>query len=138
MLLALTLLACAGKSEDTGGEAVAAPTIAWLSPSDGDTVAAGDVSCSVVVADFTLDDPAKHNGGAPIGYVEVSVDAAVVTQTGGTTFTLTLDGGVHDLTAQLFYADGDEVSATTVRLCDEDDTDTTCEAALTTIRVTAE
>ena len=138
MILALALLACTVKSDDTGEETVAPPTISWLSPTDGDTVAAGDVSCSTVIGAFTLQDPAKHNDGAPIGYVSVSVDDVEILTTGDTTFTLTLDAGAHDLMAALFYDDGDEVSANTDRLCDEDDADASCAPVMAMISVTAE
>ncbi len=138
MLLALTLLACSGTSDDTGEETVALPTISWLSPADGDTVAAGDVSCSTVIEAFTLQDPAKHNDGAPIGYVSVSVDDTEVVTTGATTFRLTLDAGAHALMAALFYDDGDAVSANTEGLCDEEDADPACAPVIATISVTAE
>lgn len=139
MLFVLSLLACGTTtSTDTAEEAVAPPTLAWLTPSEGDTVSAGDVACSTIIDAFTLEDPAKHNEGAPIGFVAVSVDGQEVLQAGATTFTLTLDAGAHELIAQLFYADGDEVSANADRLCDEDDTDTTCANVAATINVTAQ
>jgi len=108
MLIPLLFLACTGHPDDTG-ELAEAPSLSWLTPADGDTVAAGEVACSVVVDDFTLEDPAKHNEGAPIGYISVSVDGAEVLTTGSTNFTLTLTAGAHDLSAALFYADGDEI-----------------------------
>lgn len=138
MFLTLALLACTDKSDDTGTETVAPPTVTWLAPDDGATVAAGDVACSTVIDAFTLQDPAKHNEGAPIGYVSVSVDGTEVLQAGTTTFTLPLTAGAHDLTAALFYEDGDEVSANADHLCDEEDTDTTCVPVAATISVTAE
>ncbi len=106
MFLLPLLWACSGEAvDDTAGEA---PTIDFLQPTDGATVAAGDVSVSLVVDDFTLQDPAKHNEGAPEGYVAVSVDGAEVLTTGDTQFTLTLDEvGAHTLTAELRYTDGD-------------------------------
>lgn len=136
MLLVLTLLACTGKEDDSGA-AVAAPTVTWLSPTDGATVTAGLVSCSIVIDGFALQDPAKHNDGAPAGYIAISVDDAVVLSTGDTTFDLTVGTGPHTLTAQLYYADGDEVSATTTRLCDEEDTDTACAPVVASIAINA-
>lgn len=138
MLFTLALLACTSSSDDSGKEAVAPPTLSWLSPAEGDTVAAGDVSCSTVVDAFSLQDPAKHNDGAPIGYIQVSVDGTEVLTTGSTTFTLTLAAGAHTLAAALFYDDGDAVSANSERLCEEDDADTTCAPVAASISVTAQ
>lgn len=141
MIFAAFFAACAtdtADTADTAEEAVASPTLAWLSPSEGDTFAAGDVACSMVIDAFTLQDPAKHGEGEPVGYIAVSVDAAEVLQTGATTFTLPLEAGAHTLAAALFYADGDEVSATADRLCEEDDTDTTCAPVAASIAVTVE
>jgi hypothetical protein len=100
-------------------------------------VSAGDVSCSTIIENFTLDDPAKHNTGAPIGYVSIGVDGTEAMQSGGTTFTLTLAAGAHELSAQLLYADGDEVLASDSALCDEDSTDSACAPVIATINVTA-
>lgn len=140
MILAL-LFACttaATDSADSAEETVAPPLVDWLSPAEGDTVASGtDLPCSIVVDAFTLQDPAKHNEGAPIGHVRVSVDGTEALQTGGTTFTLNLTPGAHTLEAALFFADGDEVSANADRLCDEDDSDTTCAPVSASISVTA-
>jgi hypothetical protein len=138
LLFVLSLLACTSGKDDTGEAAIAAPAISWLTPTDGATVTAGDVDASLVVDEFTLQDPAKHNEGAPEGYIDVAVDGTSAVTTGTTTFTLTLAAGAHDLTAQLFYTDGDEVSATSTALCDEDDTDPACAPVLATISVTAE
>jgi hypothetical protein len=146
MLVAL-LLACSTASStdsaDTGDSAEALippPTIAWLSPSEGDTVAADTaLPCSVVVDAFTLVDPAKHNEGAPTGYVQVAVDGQVLFQTGSTTFEVTLAGSEapHVLDAALFYDDGDAIAANAERLCGEDDPDTTCLPVSASISVTA-
>lgn len=127
----LFALACTGASE----EELAAPTVEWIEPADGDTVTAGDVSCSVVVNDFELVDiVATHNEGTPTGYVEVSVDGVVAVDSAETTFTLTLDAGAHALDAQLFYDDGDAVTASD-RLCDEEEAG--CEPVVASISVTA-
>ena len=137
MLLALALLACtSGKEDDTGS--TAAPSITWLAPTDGATVTAGLVECSLVIDGFSLQDPSKHNEGAPSGYVSVSDNDALALSTGETTFSITLAAGAHTLLAQLYYADGDEVSATTSRLCDEEDTDTACAPVTASIAVTAQ
>lgn len=131
MLLALMLLAC--------DDEVASPaTLEWLAPADGDTVPAGDVAGTVVVEGFALEDPAKHNEGTPEGYVAVGVDGDEVLQAGGTQFTLTLTAGAHELSAQLFYADGDEVLSSDTAICEEDSADTACAPVMATIAVTAE
>jgi hypothetical protein len=136
MLLAL-LTACTGTGKETGEETFPAPTVEWVAPTDGDTVAAGDVACSVAVGNFTLQSPAKHNEGQPEGYLSVSVDGTEALQTAETTFTLTLEGGAHTLAGQLYYVDGDEVTATADRVCDEDDTDAACAPVVASIDVTA-
>lgn len=132
-MLFLVLLACSGETES---EAVPAATLAWLTPADGDTVTAGDVSCSLVADGFTLSDPAKHNDGVPVGYIEISVDDEVVLQTGTTTPTISLDAGEHTLSAQLFLADGDEVLTDGTNTCGEDDG--ACAPVIASISVTAE
>jgi hypothetical protein len=137
----ITLLlgfACAGSDEDTAEEAVAAPTVEWLVPGDGDAVTAGEVACSTVINDFTLEDHAKHSEGAPTGYLSVSVDGAEVLTSGVTNFTITLAAGAHDLTATLHYADGDEVLATDAELCDEEAADRACVPVEASVGVTAE
>jgi hypothetical protein len=138
LFFALFALACSGNAEDSGGEAVDAPTIEWLVPSEGDTVTAGDVACSTIVDGFTLEDHAKHNEGAPEGYMSVSVDGAEALAGSETNFTVTLAAGAHDLTAALFYADGDAVIATDTALCDEEADDDACVPVVATVRVTAE
>jgi hypothetical protein len=101
-------------------EQAEAPTLQWLSPSDGERVAAGELSCAVILESFSLLDPAKHNDGAPIGYVGITVDAQPVLELGSTTFTLSLGVGAHELGATLYYADGDEVRAKEGALCEEE------------------
>lgn len=138
MFQLLLAFACTGPDEDAGDEAVAAPSIEWLVPSDGDTVTAGDVACSTIVDGFTLVNVAKHSEGAPTGYLSVTVDGAEVLATSDTNFTVTLAAGAHDLSAGLFYEDGDEVLATDTELCDEDTTDAACAPVAATVSVTAE
>jgi hypothetical protein len=106
MLVLSLFLACTGTPDDT---AVAeAPSLTFLSPADGATVAVGEVAVSVIVEDFALEAPAaKHNEGAPAGYLSVSVDGAEVLVTGDTQFTVTLAAGAHTLGAELLYTDGD-------------------------------
>ena len=127
-----TLAMACGQNE----EPVPAATLEWVSPRDGDTTAAGDVACSVAANGFTLSDPAKHNEGQPIGYIEVRIDDAVVLQTGATTFALSLEPGNHTLSAQLFLDDGDEVVTDDEYTCDEDDK--TCEPVVASIDLTVE
>ncbi len=132
--LFLPLLACAGTATDTS---IPASTLEWLSPSGGETVAAGDVSCSIVIDHFTLWSPAKGNEGEPIGYFAVRVDDAAAIESASTVFSLTIDAGAHDLTAQLYYADGDPVLTADDAVCDAT-SDATCDPVVSTIHVTAE
>ena len=111
------LIACSGEEVE---EPVTAPTVQWLSPADGATIAAGTTAASVVVDDFTLESPAKHNEGAPIGYLAISIDGTEVLTTGETTFDLTMDPGAYTLEAALYFVDGDEVTALDGSLCEED------------------
>ncbi len=107
MTLLLLLTACTGET-DTAADVE--PTIAFLSPAEGDTVSIGDLACAVVVEKFLLTDPAKHGGEEePEGYIGVRVDGVEVLQSSTTNFTIPLDtAGVVELTAELFYAnDGD-------------------------------
>lgn len=122
MWMLTVLLACSG-SKDESAESVPPPSLTWLSPAEGDTLAAGDVTASVVIDNFSLREPAKHNSGAAAGYVRITVDGAEVLLTGQTSFTLTLASGNHTLGGQLFYEDGDEVMASAEALCEEDATD---------------
>lgn len=121
MVLFLLLFAC-NKGGDTG-EAAPAPTVEWLSPIEGDSLTAGPQAASLLVERFSLVDPAKHSEGeaGAAGYVGVSVDGAEVLLTGSTTFELELVAGAHELTATLYYDDGDEVSAKDGLLCEEGD-----------------
>jgi len=134
----LFLFACNNIKDSDSAVELPPPTIAWLSPLDGDTVAAGtDVSASVVVENFTLTAPVKHNEGTPVGYLSLLSDGTEFAQTGETTFiipAISLGVGEHDLTAQIFYADGDEVSASSDALCDEEATEG-CAPVITTIHV---
>jgi hypothetical protein len=117
-------------------EATPPPSVAWLSPVDGETVAAGDVACSVLVEGFTLIDPAKHNEGTPEGYLQVSVDASEEMVTASTTFTLPLEAGAHSLGVGLLYSDGDEVVSDGEKLCEEGDS--ACDPVVATIEVIVE
>jgi hypothetical protein len=109
LLLSLFLTACSGTVDDTA-EAEAAPTIAFLSPADGEMVVAGDVSVSVIVENFALEAPAKHNEGEAEGYIRVTVDGAEVLTTAETQFIVTLDPTPeHTIGAELLFADGDEL-----------------------------
>lgn len=138
MSLLLVLLACADKGHDSGTEEAEAPHLEWLSPADGDTVAAGDVAGSIVVERFTLEDPAKHSEGGAGGYLSIAVDGAEMLQSGSTTFTIPLQAGAVALSATLFYADGDEILATADALCGEDEEDAACQPVTATVNVTVE
>ena len=127
------LIACAGEEVE---EPVAAPTLEWLTPAEGATVAAGSVACSLVVDEFTLEAPAKHNDGAPIGYLSIAVDGVEVLTTGDTAFDLTLEAGAHTLDAALFFADGDAAYANATELCEEGAAG--CEPVAASVSVTVE
>lgn len=121
-MLVLMLAGCAGKTEET---AEPAPTITWLLPREGSSVTAGDLSCSLIVEGIDLQSPALrpaalHNSGAPIGYLELSLDGVVVLETGETTPTIPVEAGEHTLTAALLYIDGDEVLVNGDALCEEE------------------
>lgn len=133
MILAF-LLACAA---DKGGEAEPAPTVEWLIPTDGETVTAGEVECSLVVSEFTLESRLLHGDAGAAGYVEISVDGTVALETDDTTPTLSLEAGQHELVAQLFYEDGDPVLVADDLLCDEG-AEEGCAPVTATVNVTAE
>ncbi len=114
MLLAALLTACTGKSADSTPLVVATPTIAFVSPHDGDTVGIGDLPLSIVVNDFLLSDPAKHNDGEPAGYMQIDWTDGTTPQsmqTGSTTPTISLPtAGSWTITADLYFTDGDGMS----------------------------
>lgn len=128
-LFLVFLLACTKEEEVTYN-----PTVSFLSPAEDASVAAGDVSVSIVVDDFVLTGPADearvayppsvplwllvntaeaHNEeGMPAGYAELALDGVVVAQLSETQDTLpAVAAGEHDLTATLFFADGDDIGA---------------------------
>lgn len=120
--LILLMAACAGKEEEAP-----TPTVSFLSPEDGATVAAGAVDVTLIVENMTLEEPVEtaragdallwlipgrpayaHNEGETEGYAELSLDGVVVAQLGSTQGQLTdVAAGSHTLVAELFYADGD-------------------------------
>jgi hypothetical protein len=132
----LFIFACNGDKDDSSA-VLEPPTIAWLTPKDGGAVTAGNVEAAIIVDRFLLADPAKHNDGAPTGYVEISLDGTKLKDVGATTFSLSIPKGPHELTAKLYYEDGDAVTATADRVCSEDDTDPDCAEVASTISVTA-
>ena len=106
----LGLFACA--EEDVA----AAPSVAFLAPLEGAVVAADtSVAVSLLVEDFVLASPAKHNEGTPEGYVLLRVDGVDAETLASTQTEVLLATGPHTLTAELFYLDGDalEPRATT-------------------------
>lgn len=121
MILAL-LFACAGSDKDSEAPA-AAPTIEWLVPVADSTVPEGDLSCSLIVEYFHLEEPTMHNEGMAMGYLSLSLDGAEVLQTGETTPTVSVTAGEHTLSATLYYTDGDEVLIAGDVLCEEDDSE---------------
>ena len=107
LLISLLLSACTGTVDDTA-DAAAAPTLSILSPADGEVVTAGDVAVSVIVENFALEAPAKHNEGEAEGYIRVTVDGAEALTTAETQFTVTLNPTPeHTIGAELLVADGD-------------------------------
>ncbi len=107
MLLSLLFLACSGSSKESEEEAPPA-SIQFLVPLEGEQVNAGDASFAVVVENFSLVDPAKHNEGAATGYIQIRLDGADVLQSGSTNFTVTVgSAGAHSIEAELYYEDGD-------------------------------
>lgn len=129
--LALTLLACDDKSEDTG-EHAETPTLSFVAPEDGGTVPAGDVQVSVTVEHFAFEAPTAtarfdptlllpvasawahgEEDGQAAGYIVLTLDGADVADLTSTQHTLTgVAAGPHTLDAGLFYADGDAIGVT--------------------------
>jgi hypothetical protein len=105
MYALLTLaLACSEAADDSGGSA----SVTFVDPLDGDSVPVGTLQASVIVEGFLLQDPSKHNEGAPEGYLSISVDGTEVLQTSSTVFEVQLDAvGSATLGAELRYTDGD-------------------------------
>lgn len=106
MLLSLLLLACHGDKHSEEEEASA--TVQFLVPLAGEEVPVGDASFAVVVENFSLVDPAKHNEGTASGYIQVRLDGSDVLQSSTTNFTVTVGAaGDHTVEAELYYEDGD-------------------------------
>lgn len=126
LVLALGLVACSG---DEATEPTFHPTLTFLSPEEGGTVAAGDVTVSVVVEDFELTAPetaaravspagwwwvsaalAHDEEGIPSGYVALSLDGGAELVQDEAIGTLAgVAAGAHTLDAALRFADGDEL-----------------------------
>jgi hypothetical protein len=128
--LFLLIAGCTGGESDS--DVVYTPTLSFLAPLDGSTVAAGDVAVSIVVDDFILTAPesarldgpalplplmmlesaaeAHNEEGTPAGYCQLSVNDSEVTKMDTTQFTIpTMSPGTYTLTGTLFFADGDEL-----------------------------
>jgi hypothetical protein len=111
MLIALLLVACDGSS-DTGEAEAETPVVSFVSPTDGDTVTAGDVPVSIAVEHFLLVDLAKHNEGEPEGYISFTYTQGATSETmesSETAFTAPLEAGAATLTADLYFEDGDQI-----------------------------
>ncbi len=140
-MLWISLLAACTTVVDTADtseieEALAAPTIAWVSPLPEAQVTS-TVNASVAVENFLLVDPAKHTDGDAAGFIRVTVNDAAFGDFGATTFTLSgLPVGLDELVAQLFYDDGDEITVSEGVVCEEDDATGTCEPVMATVTVT--
>lgn len=114
----LSLLVACGATEE-----VEPATLSFLTPTEGETVAAGDVDVSLVVENFSLVAPTAkrgfrflgfyptawaHNDDLPQGTISLIVDGGAATSLTSTTTTLTgLAAGSHTLSAELLYEDGD-------------------------------
>jgi hypothetical protein len=102
------LFACTGHDDSATTET---PTVEILSPTEGESVATGDVALSIAVNHFLLSDPAKHNAGEPEGYLHVSWTDGTTSDeldTGSTTPSITIGtAGDWTVTADLRFADGD-------------------------------
>jgi hypothetical protein len=107
MFLPLLFLACTSGSKESE-EDLPAATIQFLVPLEGEEVLAGEASFAVVVENFSLVDPAKHNEGTATGYIQIRLDGTDVLQSGSTNFTVTVgSAGAHAVEAELYYEDGD-------------------------------
>lgn len=111
------LVACAATEE------VERATLSFLTPAEGETVAAGDVDVSLVAENFAIVAPTAkngfrflgfyptawaHNDDIPQGTISLIVDGGAATSLTTTTTTLTgLAAGSHTLSAELLYEDGD-------------------------------
>ena len=120
-------VACTDKSADDS--AAPAPTLSFLAPADGATVAAGTVDVTIIVENMTLEEPGAdearatggpllwllpggearaHNEGTTEGYAELSLDGSVVEDMYSTQTQLAdVAAGAHTLGCELYYADGD-------------------------------
>lgn len=103
------------------------PTVSFLSPADGATLAAGEVDVSLLVEDFTLvahtaavtprpppfplslvAQARAHEGEETYeGYAVLRLDDADVATLSETVATVTVEAGAHALEVELFHADGD-------------------------------
>jgi hypothetical protein len=110
-MLMFLFLAC-----DNGDDSVApeTPTISFLEPAEDAAVPVGDLQLSLVVDHFMLHDPAKHNEGEPEGFVRVEWTDGTASDeldTGSTTPTIDIaSAGTWTITAELYFADGDEIT----------------------------
>jgi hypothetical protein len=127
VLLLVLLAGCANdKAADTSSTA---PSVSFLSPTDGEELADSEVQVSLLIENFTLTTPAakasgpqwpllllpggvawahSEEGETPEGYCALTLDGTPVVNLSETQHTLGgLAGGEHTLGAQLYYADGD-------------------------------
>lgn len=106
LLLTLALLlACSGDEPDDTG--AAGPSIEIVHPKLDDSLAIGPFSVTVLVENFDLRAPAKHEEGEPEGYVSVSLDGVEVLTTAETTFAVSTEAAdTYTLAVELRHADG--------------------------------
>lgn len=98
------------------------PTVAFLTPTEGESVAQGPVAISLLVEHFVLVEPPAvaaywsrflpwseahaHEEGTPEGFVRLSVDGVEEARVAVPQATLTLTGaGAHTISAELLDAD---------------------------------
>jgi len=117
---ALSLLVACSTPEE-----IEPATLSFLTPADGEAVAAGDVDVSLVVENFALVAPTAkrgirflgfyptawaHNDDLPQGTISLVLDGGAATSLTATTTTLAgLAAGSHTLSAELLYEDGDSL-----------------------------
>jgi hypothetical protein len=82
--------------------------VSFLVPTEGESYPAGDLTLSIVVENFGLVSP-EHTAGEAEGYIEVSLDGGDPLQTSSTTPSIAVEEGEREVTATLFYSDGDPV-----------------------------
>lgn len=113
MLLLPLLLACADDTSHDSAAASRTPTITFVSPTEGESIPEGSVGVSIAVNQFVLVDVSKHSENGAEGVIRFTSAQGRIWDTfdtGATTFTIPLTLGDAQLTAELRYEDGDEIT----------------------------